>query len=441
MRRGFFALLFALQAPSAFAQDEQPQSRVTESREPGEAEATAITVLLWPAEATIAQSSLVEATIALRRRLEAGPFRYVHPVDMLSDTSPPEELADVAAELDSLARSLRETSTPNPRRARGHVERADALVRKLEAHLLFAKRSALVDAYFLAAIAGCARGDSLACSAGFARIVVFREDAVYDVERYPEVYLDRFEEARRSVLNGPRGSVEITAEPEGTEVFVDGRSRGVVPALVEGLAVGTHFVTLKAVGYEKVISPVVVSPDAPAVLNEVLVPTARARILSDQLPRIEAEFGTDRVGSFTMGVAGYLFVREVLVGRVSRSDDERLIADLIFYDLRTSRQLARSDVAFRRRGGSLVLEDDSIGALLETRARALTLPVSQSSAANVLLSSNPAEPSDTPAAALHEKWWFWTAIGAAVAGAAVTTYLLVSSGADDSDTLSVHGSF
>ncbi len=76
------------------------------------------------------------------------------------------------------------------------------------------------------------------------------------------VYVDPGVPTRVSanLVPSPRetGSLSITSSPDGADIYVDGRYGGSTPAVVPGLAPGSHTVRVQKVGYDEFISTVTV---------------------------------------------------------------------------------------------------------------------------------------------------------------------------------------
>lgn len=66
-------------------------------------------------------------------------------------------------------------------------------------------------------------------------------------------------EVRDWAVDAREGSVRITSVPPGAEAFVDGKRLGPTPTRVSGLTAGTHYLTLKLEGYQRVVMPLKVA--------------------------------------------------------------------------------------------------------------------------------------------------------------------------------------
>jgi PEGA domain len=66
-------------------------------------------------------------------------------------------------------------------------------------------------------------------------------------------------EVRDWAVDAREGSVRVTSVPPGAEAFVDGKRLGPTPTRVSGLTTGTHYLTLKLEGYQRVVMPLKVA--------------------------------------------------------------------------------------------------------------------------------------------------------------------------------------
>jgi hypothetical protein len=363
------------------------------AQEPEARRVTATALLVTQEGVTAEQSTMV--SVGVRRGIEADRrLRFVDPVDLLSDSSVPDEIQAAVDDLDAIVELIRSGDAAEAQR------RAQAAIGAFEMALVSVKRASLTDAYMLDALALCRMNQRRQCAEGFARVITFRESIEYDSERYPADYAALFAQTAQRVLAGPRGSVQIVTEPAGAEVFVDGRSFGAAPALADGLLIGDHFVTIKRVGFEKLIARVTVERDRTATARFPLQPIQRALLLERDLSRLPTELGEDRAGPVISGLSGYLFANQAVIGLLRPGQGGGIDVALYLYDLRTrfllkERHATVPDAEATDRTTALLAElyDD------------------------VDLSGNVAAPEDAaprvvePARPLWQQWWFWTAIG------------------------------
>jgi hypothetical protein len=395
VRRRAFAALLAVVAVAPFyaaSVAAQPPSGTTTTA-----------VLIPENGATLGHTTSV--SMGLRRGAgDVEGLRYVYSGELLARRNAPEELYTALDELDAIAEEVR---GGNPNDAQ---RRADAAVVVFEDNLDLVSRTHLVDAHMLAALAQCQRRRQRECVSGFEYVLSFREGVEYDLERYPADFYELFEETRvRLLTDGARGSLEVTTEPAGAEVFVDGRSLGPAPATGEALLAGAHYVTVRALGYRELIVRVEVGADRTSRVTLPLEEAGSALLLRQNLPRIRRELGQPTAGPAIRGIDGYLPVNQIMLGVISPAAVGRLSVSLYLYDLRTNFLLSHRDT-------TLAL-GDAAGEASAQLARDLYDGVDLSGAVEA-----PDDRPDFDSTSIFETWWFWTAVGVVlVSGVVVAT--------------------
>jgi len=368
---------------------------------------TTVSAVLVP-EQGAGMPEVAVVSIGLRRGVDTVQgMRFVHAADAMSQQRMSDEAAQALDELDGIAEMVR----------RGDADAASASVEgaiaAFENDLANVARGQLVDAYMLRALAECQRRRLRECREGFEYVVTFREGQEYDAERYPARHQALFDEVRdRLVADGVRGAVEIATEPEGAEVFVDGRSLGASPTTAEGLLVGMHYVTVKAVGYDKVVSRVEVNPSYQETVHLELDRSERALLMERDLPRIRSEMGADRAGPFIRGLRGYLYTQQVIVGAVRLAPGGSLDVQLFLYHLQTRHLLSQKHRVVPPGSPGIVAVEQMAIELYE----------------GVDIQGTIAAPVDdldlgesTP---FWQKWWFWTAVGVVAASGVAAIFFL-----------------
>ncbi len=77
-----------------------------------------------------------------------------------------------------------------------------------------------------------------------------------------QVYFDQRDEKQIDVvLEANYGYITIKTEPDGADVYVDGKKVGVTPYMLEKISFGQHRVELQKAGYEKSVKVVVINPE------------------------------------------------------------------------------------------------------------------------------------------------------------------------------------
>jgi hypothetical protein len=371
-----------------------------------------VAVVLIPQEgAGLAEQTLV--SMGVRRGLR-GDRRLddEHPADILISDRP-EELYEAEAAPDEIAEMLKNGQ------ARPAEERARSVLQVFEDNLPYVKRSMLADTYTLLGASLCMQRQRSECEDIFRKVVVFREHFYYDPERYPQQLADVFTNIQMELTDtGVRGSVEIITYPEGAEVFVDGRSYGPSPAVAEGLLVGDHYVTVKAIGYEKRIVRATVEESFQGTVDLALDTSDESLLITQAMEVIPEELGRERAGDAIQSIATNLFVHQTIVGTITPAGEGAVHVHLYLYDLRTKFLLSEQE-------GELTLDDE--GSL---RAQEMVAALYE----GVDLSGRVEAPDEGPnfeeSPPFWKRWWFWTAVGAAVVGGIILGVVLANSGGE-----------
>jgi hypothetical protein len=376
--------------------------------------ATTSTVLLRDSGTTIADASAV--TIGLRRGIgELSGVSFVHPVDALGSPAIDEDLQMSMDELEPIADMVRTGD------ARAAYRRADEIIAQFEQNLSVVRRSQLVDAYMLAAVGRCRAGLARECEERLRGIIAFRESLTYDAERYGPSGQEVFDRARSRALSGARGTLVVETDPPGAEVYIDGRSYGPSPVTAEGLLVGQHYVTVKELGYEKLIARADVRAGRPVQARFELQPNVRSQLVvsPEAQAAVRQELGETRAGDAIRSLGSTLGTTQVIIGVLSPAAGGQVHVQLYLYHVHTRLLQAQqeltmtTDEAGMERARQVAIElyrgvDMSGG--IEAPPDALTLG-----------------PEGPRPAELHEQWWFWTVIAtgvAAIAGAVIAGVVL-----------------
>ena len=372
-------------------------------------EATTVSILAL-GEQAVPAAQLTEVRMGLRRGVRGVEgLRFVYPGEMIARRDAPPELPEALAELENLAERLGEDPPEDVERTAGQI------LAILEANLDLVARSALVEAYMVLGIAQCEQRKVAACEASFQHVLRFRETAEYDGDRFPPEYAARFEDTRMSLLaDGARSALEVTTTPAGAEVFVDGRSLGPSPVRAEGLLIGEHYVTVKALGFLEAVVRATVQPEENGRVDVHLEPAPRALFLSQAIPRVREELGNPRIGEAIQSLESVIPVDQVVLASVDR-EGRGLAVDVYVYDFRTRFLLAEEH--------EVAATGPGFADHLERLAHRLYESVD--------LRGNIVAPEIEVAADdsgdIWEQWWFWTAVGVVLASGAVTVVALMPS--------------
>lgn len=374
-------------------------------------------VLLREGDATPAQATVV--SIGLRRGLrEVEGIRFVHPVDSptLTTVEFSQDVQDAIDELEPIADMVRTGD------ANYAYNRADELLALFEQNLERVHRAQLVDAYMLSAVGRCRAGRRRECEQRMREVFAFREGLEYDEARYGPDARDVFDRMRLRATSGGRGSLLVETEPEGAEVYVDGRSYGPSPIRADGLLEGAHFVTIKEVGFAERIIRTEVRASRETSERYTLEENPRARLIvaPETQDRLRGELGEPRAGPTLQSVGnGTLGTTQLIAGVIRPAAAGQVHVQLYLYHMHTRLLQAQAEAT---------LTTDEAGM---EQARALAVQLYR----GVDLSGGIEAPEDDthivgPQPELYEQWWFWAIVAGGVAAVAVGIGLGVALGGE-----------
>jgi len=236
----------------------------------------------------------------------------------------------------------------------------------------------------------------------FARVIVFREGYEYDPTRYPVECAETFASVQERTLAGPRATLEISTEPDGAEIYVDGRSYGPSPVVVDDLLVGDHYVTIKHIASIKGVERATVNRGGSSV-RYALAPNERSALVAsgEATSALRGELGEERAGSAIRSLGNTLGAAQVVVG-VARRVGESLHVQLYLYDVRTRFLLNRAEIN--------MTSDDAGVEIARSAAVELYRGVDLTGAIDAPIDESGLPTTRPPE--VWEQWWFWTAIGA-----------------------------
>ncbi|MFT5429944.1 MAG: tetratricopeptide (TPR) repeat protein [Myxococcota bacterium] len=251
-------------------------------------------------------------------------------------------------------------------------------------------------------------------------------DPRMDPKRYPG-NRSLFNAALKSVRESELSSVTVGTDPQGGRVFVDGRFRGVAPAIRPGLRQGVHFVRVERQGFGRVGRTVRTTPDGDGKDIDLELEQTAVRkhaVLAGLLQGLRDDIGKQDLPkeSAVSRLNSVLLVDfAVLFRAVGPSEAKKITVAL--YDVRTGRLLKQTsgtlDWSARNRAAKnavIALAKDLMAVELKSVIAVDTIPID--------------DDPDTASSGIHTKWWFWTIIGAVAVG--TTVGLVVGLQPDDS---------
>jgi hypothetical protein len=261
-------------------------------------------------------------------------------------------------------------------------------------------------------------GDGKAAVATFVGLLAWRPEQLPDPDLEPALVLPLWEKAQVLAKKLPQGAVEITTAPPGALAYVDGRMVGFTPTTVDGLAEGTHYVTLRRAGSVRRVEPVRISANAPASVAALLEPSSGAADLAEGADLLEDGVGDAvakaqaQAGLATLG--DLLGVEQVVIVDVQPGEGQyRLYA----YAVDGGARLGATEVKV----GDRELEEAFASAGAELYRQVASVKVVHSPKRPKR--AGPSGPS------IFTRWWFWTGVGTVVAaGIAVPVVMKLTDG-------------
>ena len=109
----------------------------------------------------------------------------------------------------------------------------------------------LADAYARAGLAAFLSGAGVGeAERLFVEGITLQPTLVIDRRKQPKELLDLFESVHARLAKAPKLAIAVEGTAAGAEVFIDGVKVGPLPARLEGLVAGTHYVQVRGTGWQ-----------------------------------------------------------------------------------------------------------------------------------------------------------------------------------------------
>lgn len=290
----------------------------------------------------------------------------------------------------------------------GAIAQLSDAVDQLIAVLPYIKKQELADAMMAVAVAHFQKGKTPAMQQALKRLFVWRPNYTADPAQVPPQMNEAVEAARQQVGQLPRADLQVSSEPSGAQVFVDGDYIGVAPLSVPGLAVGEHYITLKKLGYKRGLRVAQVKESGGSPVVGKLTRSDKYLLVEQAVVKVAGQMGQSPIDSVVDNLRETLFLDQTVFVKLRKltGDDLELSAHL--YDLR-SRQLISKQTSNLRVQNSV----PQVGALA-TAADRLYSGVDYDGGLRAPVDKPPPAPADTRP--LYKRWWFWAAVGVIAAG-------------------------
>lgn len=278
------------------------------------------------------------ALVALQRLLQ-NDARF-EPVDLAALA-----LGDARAQKAKKAGALRAESLTllDQMNEKAALEKASEAIAAYEEADLTSAFPDLLDAIAARAFAFYSAGGSDEVKAELVRLFTLKADYEIDARRAPPAFAPIAAQARAQVAAARRASLEVRSSPVPAEVFVDGIYRGIAPVKVVDLALGSHYVTLRAPGYDLAQERRPIGLGAP--WQMALRPAPSERGLLELIGNIKTRLPPGSGGSGG-ALARWAGADEVLIAGLQKKTDSTW-ASLALYSSE-GRQLAAAEGALKK---------------------------------------------------------------------------------------------
>lgn len=388
---------FELPAGDASPQDEVPApiAALAETAPPPVTRDRVLIVVLTddPKLQGLAAALSSQGSQALARRLPATASEMGLALDPDFDRRRLERQAEARAEVDE---GIEAFESMDLERAQEVLQDAvDGLIADLPT-LNPAQRTALAQGLFALATTVLFDGDTEGADNILAALAAIEPGFKPEAGRYPSNVVRRFEQAGGSAAQ-PHGRVEVTTVPAGAQVYLRGGLRGVSPLTIEGLAAGTHTLTIQHPAHAPQGQLLVVRAGHVERVQVELSDSVSSRTWRSLTPKIALDVAKGLAAAKAFDVERLALIR--LSGSLIQPEVEGLWLDCVGAKV-LGRLLPRS------------LSE-------EIRSSAVQLAMAVAGSKGVL--EVPAEVEPEMQLELPKNFWLWTAVGAAAVLVAGTT--------------------
>lgn len=269
----------------------------------------------------------------------------------------------------------------------------------------------IIDALMYYGATQAITGDRENAIKSFMKAIALKDNvSVDDYSILPEPK-SAFERAKQLITLGANGSLSVVTEPPGVEVFIDGHFLGISPLIEPSITAGPHFIVLSKVGYMKKSLAIDVPPGQNVNISSPdgdMEPAKRKQILDGIRKKISSN-DPERIRAGIEDLSGILLTSRALVVQILESDGTYSV-EFSMWDLTSQQKVwggrypEQGFVSTLGRG----IAENLISLAVEKDEGRTKIKTTQRVTKRGILS----------------KWWFWTAVGVAVAGGTTTALLL-----------------
>ncbi len=301
----------------------------------------------------------------------------------------------------------------------------------------------------------------------YREVLALNSDYVPDPGQVPSKLRNRFEQVRAEMTDLPTGVLEVAVEPEGARLVLDGLTAGSSPLRREGVHGGLHMIRIEAEGYRSHRQALQIEPGRTSRIEIALERSDLPRRIERLRAALGAGAARERVVALAVELARAAEVAAVVVAQLVRVPDREEpiwsaaavpaagepavvaahlpdgdpgpVVGALAWQLAEALEQGTRPVPPPASLG-LVFDDRLLGRPRPLAApKVVELPAAGASAPEVEAYPGPPQPEPTeptgtaaaagggavePADPFWQRWWFWTAVGAVVAGGVATSLAL-----------------
>ncbi len=371
-------------------------------------------VLIVDGNGALISGSMPKLQYGMERALRKQRRLRVHDVDLrLTFRVGQSRAARLSEALGLLKTGEALLGKSTPRAAINRLRPALALLREL---LAFASKRQLARAQFLVGVAHAMLGNTRAARNEFTRLLIWRP-GFQAITRYaPDKVLPSWQAATTKVKALPGGSIALSTRPASALAYVDGGFIGPTPTTAEALTVGTHYVTYKLPGYQRVVAKIAVSSKRQRKLRRRLRRTPRIKELRALAVKLGPSWGRAKAPAELSKLGALVRAQHVVV--VKRLRDRRF--QTYVYDAYSRRRLAAARTA-------LPASYDRAALAELTRTLYAGIALDRTVVRRAPPPAKPQVRRPSSGRSIFGRWWFWTGVAAAVAIPVIVTSLPESS--------------
>jgi tetratricopeptide (TPR) repeat protein len=241
-----------------------------------------------------------------------------------------------------------------------------------------------------------------------------------DPDLFPPSVTEAFEAEAGRVDRLREGRLDVTSDPPGADVYVDGIYQGPAPVELPGLKTGRHYVRVRAQGYVEAGQVVDIGFRRPTSVELSLERTVDGVAVADMLREIADQLGrSPREAGLTIQSLGQMLEVEVLATAFISQGDDGIMVRLESWNVAEGSTVQSETVGPFEASGVVVA--GSVQPPFEELLRATwtSMNVRQTDDEPIVEQQPPPPPPPPPPRPVWRQWWFWTVIGAVVVGAGV----------------------